>query len=104
MAKANTLELNILGREYRVNCPAGAESKLRDAAQFLHERMLEIKTAAATGGKQLDTDRIAVIAALNMAHQLQELENTQQYGVNEMRYLHTLLDEAIAQDQQMELD
>lgn len=104
MAKANTLELNILGREYRVNCPAGAEGKLRAAAQYLHERMMEIKAAATTGGKQLDTDRIAVIAALNMAHQLQELENSQQYSDSEMRYLHNILDEAIAQDQQMELE
>lgn len=103
MASAKTLVLNILEREYRVNCPAGAEPKLRAAAQMLHDRMLEIKNAGANNGKVLSTDRIAVIAALNMAHQLQELEGNKEYGQHELRHIHQLLDDAIAQDQQLEL-
>lgn len=104
MAKANTIELTILGREYRVNCPVGAEDKLRAAAQHLHEKMAEIRNAGASSGKQLDADRIAVIAALNMAHQLQEFESSKQYDSSEMRHMHKLLDDAIALDRQMELD
>ena len=38
-----TLELIILDREYRINCPPGAEEHLRDAARFLNEKMSEIK-------------------------------------------------------------
>ena len=56
MAKAKTLELSILDRDYRINCPDGAEDQLRDAARFLNEKMLEIKNASSTAGKVLGTD------------------------------------------------
>ena len=40
---SNTLELTILGREYRINCPEGAEEELRETARFLDQKMTEIK-------------------------------------------------------------
>lgn len=98
-----TLELTILDREYRVNCPDGAEEKLRDAARYLNEKMSEIKHAGAASGKVLGTDRIAVIAALNIAHQLRELEGQQQQQQLELRKLQGLVDEALDQDLQLEL-
>lgn len=100
---AKTLSLTILEREYRVNCPQGAEEKLRDAARFLNEKMSEIKNASAASGKVLSTDRIAVIAALNIAHQFRELEGQHSGSTQELLRLHQLLDEALAQDQQLEL-
>src|SRR5690554_7474146 len=66
----------ILEREYRVNCPAGAEEKLRAAARMLDEKMTEIKQASSASGTLPGLDRIAVIAALNIANQLQEAKNS----------------------------
>lgn len=103
MANPRTLELLILDREYRVNCPEGAEEKLRDAARYLNEKMSEIKNAGAASGKVLGTDRVAVIAALNIAHQLRELEGDQQDLRREVQKMNTLLDNALEQDLQLEL-
>lgn len=75
---AKTLSLFILEREYRVNCPVGAEEKLRAAARMLDEKMNEIKQASSVSGTLPGLDRIAVIAALNIAHQLQEIQSNLQ--------------------------
>lgn len=98
-----TLELIILDREYRINCPPGAEEHLRDAARFLNEKMSEIKNASSASGKVLGTDRIAVIAALNIAHQLRQLEADQQEALHGVSQLTELIDDALEQDMQLEL-
>jgi len=100
---SRTLELTILEREYRVNCPQGAEEKLREAARYLNEKMAEIRNATAASGKMLGTDRIAVIAALNIAHQLHELQADQNNISTELSRLDHLVDAALEQDLQLEL-
>lgn len=103
MAKAKTLELSILDRDYRINCPDGAEDQLRDAARFLNEKMLEIKNASSTAGKVLGTDRVAVIAALNITHQLLQLQHDQSQHNRQLDKINQLLDEALEKDSQLEL-
>lgn len=100
---AKTLALTILGREYRINCPAGAEAKLRDAALMLDEKMSEFKEASASSGTVPGLDRIAVIAALNIAHQLQQAQSNLQEDKQRIDYMHKILDEAIEENQQLEL-
>ena len=53
---SKTISLNILEREYRVNCPAGAEEELREAGRYLNDKMSEIKQASSNAGKVLGTD------------------------------------------------
>jgi len=103
VAKAKTLELSILDRDYRINCPDGAEDQLRDAARFLNEKMLEIKNASSTAGKVLGTDRVAVIAALNITHQLLQLQHDQSQHNQQLDKINQLLDEALEKDSQLEL-
>lgn len=103
MANAKTLELNILDRDYRVNCPDGAEADLRDAARFLNEKMAEIKTASSNAGKVLGTDRIAVIAALNITHDLLQLQQQQGDSGERLNKIHQMIDEALDKDSQLEL-
>lgn len=103
MANAKTLELNILDRDYRVNCPDGAEAQLKDAARYLNEKMVEIKNASSTAGKVLGTDRIAVIAALNMAHELLEMQQQQGSQNDRLNKIHQMIDEALDKDSQLEL-
>lgn len=100
---SKTLELLILDREYRINCPDGAEEKLRDAARFLNEKMSEIKNAGSSAGKVLGTDRVAVIAALNIAHQLRELEAENLQMKRDLNKMNAAIDAALEQDLQLEL-
>jgi cell division protein ZapA len=60
------LDVAILGREYRVSCKESEREELQQAVQFLDRRMREIRDS----GKIAGTERIAVMAALNMAHEL----------------------------------
>lgn len=103
MADAKILELTILERDYRVNCPAGAEDQLRQAARFLDEKMNEIKQSGASAGKVLGTDRIAVIAALNIAHQLLDMQQLQEQYTDDINSLQHYIDSALEKDLQLEL-
>lgn len=60
------VSVTILGKEYRIACDPGSEEQLTRAAHFLDERMREVRG----GGKVIGTDRIAVMVALNLAHEL----------------------------------
>jgi len=56
----------ILDREYRVTCTAEEEDALKAAAYHLDQRMREVKDS----GKVVGIDRIAVMVALNITHEL----------------------------------
>jgi cell division protein ZapA len=58
--------VRILEKEYQIACPAGERNALLDSAEMLNARMREIRD----GGKVVGLDRIAVMAALNMANEL----------------------------------
>jgi cell division protein ZapA len=60
------LDVSILGREYRVACGAGEREALLQAVAYLDARMREIRDS----GKVSGVDRIAVMAALNIANEL----------------------------------
>jgi cell division protein ZapA len=66
---AVTLDVTLLGRDYKVACKPGEEAELRDAVAFLDRRMHDIRESSKTGS----TERIAVMAALNLAHELQRM-------------------------------
>jgi cell division protein ZapA len=61
-----TLEVAILGREFKVACTESERAELMEAVAYLDKRMREIRDA----GKVSGTDRIALMAALNIAHEL----------------------------------
>jgi cell division protein ZapA len=65
-ARTITLDISILGREFKVACKEGERDELSDAVALLDQRMREIRDA----GKVSGTDRIAIMAALNFAHEL----------------------------------
>jgi cell division protein ZapA len=60
------LDIKIMGREYKVACKEHERAELLEAVGFLDQRMHEIKD----GGKITGVDRIAVMAALNLANEL----------------------------------
>lgn len=61
-----TVNLTILDKDYTVASPPDAEEGLKTAARLLNERMKQIKA----GGRVLGTERIAVMAALNLIYEL----------------------------------
>lgn len=62
------VDIRILDKDYQVACPEEEREALLGAARLLHDRMKAIRD----GGKVVGVDRIAVMAALNMAHELLE--------------------------------
>jgi len=61
-----TLDVSILGRDYRVACRESERAELLQAVQFIDRRMREIRDS----GKINGAERIAVMAGLNIAHEL----------------------------------
>jgi cell division protein ZapA len=61
-----TLEVKILDRELRIACPEEERGELLDAVAYLDKRMREIRDA----GKIASVERIAMMAALNITHEL----------------------------------
>jgi cell division protein ZapA len=60
------VSVRILEKEYQVSCPASERTDLLDSAEILNAKMREIRDS----GKVVGLDRIAVMAALNMANEL----------------------------------
>lgn len=69
---AQTVTVSILGKEYQIACPVDEVESLTQAARFLDKRMAEIRNS----GKVVGLDRIAVMAALNITHELLVGETT----------------------------
>jgi len=66
MAEPKTVEVNLLGRSYRVACDDNEREALMQAVAYLDAKMNEIRKA----GEVMGAERIAVMAALNVAHEL----------------------------------
>ena len=60
------VSVRILDKEYQVACPASERTDLLDSAEILNSKMREIRDS----GRIVGLDRIEVMAALNMAHDL----------------------------------
>ena len=61
-----TLDVTILDREFRVACPEDERTELLDAVAYLDKKMREIRDV----GKVATAERIAIMSALNIAHEL----------------------------------
>lgn len=92
--------VNILDREYQVACQPGEEDTLRASAKYLDGKMREIRDR----GNVIGIDRIAVMAALNIAHeylQLQPLEEERRSLATHISNLRETISKALmAEDSQ----
>ena len=62
---ANTLDISLQGREYRVACSPDEREALLETVKFLDAKMVEIAHKTNSSG-----ERLAVMTALNLAHEL----------------------------------
>jgi cell division protein ZapA len=102
-AEPARVSVRIMEKEYMVACPYEERSALLDAAEFLNGRMREIRDS----GKVVGHDRIAVMAALNLAHEFlkgKDRESKLDSGVgHRVRALRERVESALEKGQQLEL-
>ena len=72
IVKPKTLDVVIMGRSYKVVCGDDERGALLAAVAYLDRKMTEIKS----GGRVASAERVAVMAALNIAHELLSSRNT----------------------------
>ncbi|MEW6688967.1 MAG: cell division protein ZapA [Pseudomonadota bacterium] len=100
-AGAKTIEISILGRSYRIACEDGERDALLQAVAYLDGKMDEIKKS----GKVNGTDRIAVMAALNIAHELLSMKLGGGFDIGQAKRriesIEAKLDEAIARQEKL---
>lgn len=63
---SQTVEVKILERSYVVGCPEDKQDDLLNSAKYLDRKMREIRDS----GKVIGTERIAIMAALNIAYEM----------------------------------
>ncbi|HEX6997421.1 MAG TPA: cell division protein ZapA [Gammaproteobacteria bacterium] len=95
--------IKILEKEYHVACPAEERNDLLASADLLNRKMREIRDS----GKVVGLDRVAVMAALNLANELikvqgqdEELQNIVGLRIRAMR---ERLDSALGPAKQLNL-
>ncbi len=97
------VSVRILEKEYHISCPLAERADLLDSAEFLNLRMREIRD----GGNVVGLDRIAVIAALNMANELIRLRKSDGHLETEvggrLRILRERVESALEKGRQLEL-
>ena len=95
MSEPQIVTVSILDKEYQINCAPDEVAALRQSAQYLDDKMREIKSTSSVFG----LDRLAVMAALNIANDL--ISQTQKTGEvvanqeGEIQSLTGKLDQAI---------
>jgi len=83
MSKAEPLTIKIMEKEYRIACPEEEKDNLKASADLLNERLGDIKKQGSVivgdikkQGSVIGTERIAIMAALNMSHEILHSQST----------------------------
>ena len=103
MINGKPVSVNILDKEYLISCGDGEREQLHTAVNFLNMKMKEVKDS----GKVIGAERIAVMTALNVAHELlaykrDNADYTHSIGKTIQR-LRIKLDEALTNGKQLEI-
>ncbi len=104
MSNTNSqVSVRILDKEYQVACPASERTDLLDSAEVLNEKMREIRDS----GRIVGLDRIAVMAALNMANDLlhaQERDKTLEGDISSrLKLISDRVESVLGNTQQLDL-
>jgi cell division protein ZapA len=95
--------VRILEKEYFVSCPQDERADLLDSAEYLNKKMREIRDT----GKVVGADRIAVMAALNMANELLRLrrQDAELQGAvtGRVKHLRERVESSIQRNRQLDL-
>lgn len=99
--KPNFLDVRILDREFRVACPPDEQDELLDAVAYLDKKMREIRDT----GKITSVERIAIMAALNISHELLTTRLGGGFDMSDfkrrMHAMQTVIDGALAEQDKL---
>lgn len=94
---ATEVNVTIMGKQYRIACPPGEQEALQQAARHVNAKMTEISS----GTKLTSLDRVAVFAALNLAHELLSQESDKEILArqvsSELAQIRAKIDSALAE-------
>jgi cell division protein ZapA len=97
------VSVRILEKEYQVACLPEERSELLDSAEYLNSKMREIRD----GGNVVGLDRIAVMAALNITHELLKIRGRGELVETDVgqkiRQLRERVETALTRGQQLDL-
>ena len=97
------VSVRILEKEYQFSCAVEERAALLDSAEYLNTEMRKIRDS----GKVIGLDRIAVMAALNMANELLKARTRDTSGdtdvVQRIRGLRERVEASLERGQQLEL-
>ncbi len=103
MTESARVSVRILEKEYHVACAVSERSDLLDSAELLNAKMREIRDS----GKVVGLDRIAVMAALNLANEVLKFRQQDGAMANDvgarLRTLRERVETALQKGQQLEL-
>ncbi len=88
-----TVEVKILDKEYLVACPEEEQEALLRSARHLDIKMREIRAS----GKVFGTERIAVMAALNITHEMLERDTMSDAASSILNAMDEKLDTALGE-------
>lgn len=102
-AEVARVGVRILDKEYFIACPYDERTDLMDSAAYLNGKMKEIRDS----GKVVGLDRIAVMAALNLANEVVKMRGREQrldgdVGIR-LKGLRERVEAALEKGQQLEL-
>jgi cell division protein ZapA len=101
--RSNTVQVNILEKDYQIACPPEQQAALLNAARYLDEQMRNIRST----GKVIGLERIAVMAALNITHRFLDNESAEHASESEadekLRRINHRLEDALQRYKQMEI-
>ena len=104
MSQPHTVTVKILDKDYQVACPEDQEAELVVSARYLDKQMRGIRDS----GKVIGLERIAVMAALNISHELLRASEEPETvdlppSVDSVQRLNRKLDDALYQLRQLEI-
>jgi cell division protein ZapA len=97
------VSVTILDKEYLISCDEGERDLLHRAAEIVNIKMRELKLS----GKVIGAERIAVMAALNLAHELLEYKQENDSYTSQVdslvRRLQNKINDVLIKGRQMEI-
>lgn len=91
MNSDNVIDITIMGREFRINCPQEECEQLLLASSYLDEKMRKIKQE----GEIIGSERIAIAAALSITHELLMLQGGNGFDISEFKRRIGLIEDRI---------
>lgn len=91
ITKTVNTTIEILGKFYPIRCYESELAALQQAADFLNKKMSEVKES----GKVINLERIAIISALNIAHQFLQFDQQKNHHINKINQRLTQLQDKL---------